>query len=49
MKADVGIVEPVEVVIARQRHDKHVHAASYTNATIEDAVFSVRPFVAKVT
>jgi hypothetical protein len=43
----VGIVEPVEVVIARQRNDKHACAASGTDATIGDVVFSLRPFVAK--
>jgi hypothetical protein len=47
MKAKVGIVEPVEVVKARQRHDKHVSAASGTDATKRNAIFSVRSFVAK--
>jgi hypothetical protein len=30
-----------EAVIAMQRHDKHVSAATDTDTTIEDAVFSV--------
>jgi hypothetical protein len=47
MKTEVGIVEPVEMVVARQRHDKHVSAALDTDATVEVAVFSVRSFVTK--
>jgi hypothetical protein len=46
MKAKVRRVEPVEVVIARQRQDKIVSPASHTDATIDDAVSSVRRFVA---
>jgi hypothetical protein len=38
MKEKTGIVEPVEVVFARQRYDKYVSAATDTDATIEDAV-----------
>jgi hypothetical protein len=44
-EANVGIVQPVEVVIARQRDDKHVFAESDTDATTKEAVFSVRQFV----
>lgn len=46
-KAKIGIVEPVEVVVARQWKDIHVSASSCTDATIRDTVFSVRPFLAK--
>jgi hypothetical protein len=38
-------MDPVEAVIARQRHDKHVSSATYTDETIEDSVFYVRPFL----
>jgi hypothetical protein len=47
MTAKVGIVELGEAVIARQRHGKHFSASTGGDATIEDAVFSMWPFVAK--
>jgi hypothetical protein len=51
MSAEAGIVEEAEVIIAIQRHGKHVPelpVAVDTNATIEDAVFSMRHFLATV-
>jgi hypothetical protein len=39
---NAGIVEPIYAVNARQRHGKHVSAATDIGATIEDAVFSMR-------
>jgi hypothetical protein len=51
MTTNVGIVEREEAVIAsiaRQEHDNHVSAATYVDPTIEDAVLSVRTFVATV-
>jgi hypothetical protein len=44
-KAKVGIVELLETVISRQRHNKHV-SAGFKYATIEGEMFSMRPFVA---
>jgi hypothetical protein len=38
-------MERVEVVIARQQHDKYVFATRDTDAKIEDAVFSTQPFL----
>jgi hypothetical protein len=37
-----GIVEKIEVAMARQRHGEHVSAATYADATIENTVFSMR-------
>jgi hypothetical protein len=48
MTAKAGIVEEAEMIIARQQYGKHVSAAVDTNATIEDAVFTMRPFVVTV-
>jgi hypothetical protein len=47
MKVKVGIVKPVEAVVAMQRHDKFVSAATDTDATVENAMFSMRPFETK--
>lgn len=38
MKA--GVVEEVKVVVAMQRYSKHVSAATGTDATAEDVMFS---------
>jgi hypothetical protein len=45
MTANVGIVEGEEAVMAGQGHDKHVSAEADTDATIKDAVLSMRAFV----
>jgi hypothetical protein len=42
MKAKVGMVQLVETVVTRQRHRKHVFAASDTAATRDDRVFSMQ-------
>jgi hypothetical protein len=40
MISKAGTGERVEAIIARQRHGKHVPAATYTDATTEYAVVS---------
>jgi hypothetical protein len=39
---NIGAVETVETVIARQRHGKHVSVVTDTDASVEDAVFCIR-------
>jgi hypothetical protein len=45
MTAKVGIMEGEQAVIAGQVHDKHVSAATDTDVTIKEAVFSMRAFL----
>jgi hypothetical protein len=46
MTVKVGVMEGEEAVIDGQVHDKHVSAAIDPDATVQDAVFSMRAFLA---